>query len=126
MFYLSQRNVRRVLFFPSLGRCLCFGVLLRGLAGLPPFAGFFAKRLALSIIVRRGYYLVAVGLVLTTCLRLAFYLNLFLIGVVASMRRDLRPRGIEVVTVVVGMGLPVLFGCFMVWSLWLVPFSFES
>lgn len=57
------------------GLALCMAMFMFSLAGLPPFAGFFAKFLVFKSAVDAGYVLPAVLGVLTSVASMAYYLR---------------------------------------------------
>jgi len=54
---------------------LCFSILLFSLAGVPPFAGFFAKLGVFKNAVDAGYYITVILAVLASVVSAAYYLK---------------------------------------------------
>ena len=58
-------------------------LLIVGLAGIPPFSGFFIKAYGVYLIVGMGFFLVGFFFIFFSALRLVFYTNIVFIGLVS-------------------------------------------
>lgn len=61
-----------------LGLAICLGILVLGLAGIPPFGGFLIKFWVLQALVQQGYLTVAVLAVIGSVIGAAYYLKILL------------------------------------------------
>ena len=81
----NSSSVKVVGFLGTRRKTVAFlmSVLIVGLAGIPPFSGFFAKAYGVYLILGMGFILVGVFFILLSTARLVFYTNIVFITIVS-------------------------------------------